>query len=143
MARDIKLLNFNFTKISIERAQKFTGSLEIKSDINIKNVEKQRNDLIKEDSLKIDFSFVIDYGELGRVAMDGFLSLLLDSKSTKDLLSEWKDKSIEKPSEIKMVVLNLILQKCSLRALQLEDEMGLPLHIQMPKLKVNPEEGSK
>ena len=39
------------------------------------------------------------------------------------------------PEEFRLSVFNLILKKSSLKALQLEEELNIPLHIAMPFLK--------
>ncbi len=135
--KEIRLLGFNLLKVEAEKNQDFKGKLEIKSNINIKNIEKHKLDLAKQDSLKIDFSFDIDYGELGKVILSGNLFLLTDSKSLKETLNSWKDKKLD--SEINMAILNIIMQKASLRAFELEEELGLPLHVQLPRLQAKTE----
>ncbi len=52
--------------------------------------------------------------------------------------------SIEKhESEINTLIINIILQRCTLRALQLEEELALPFHIQLPQAKLQAPKESK
>ena len=57
------------------------------------------------------------------------------NKGMKGLQVGWnKDKKM--PENFRMTLFNLILRKSSLKALQLEEEMNLPTHIQLPTLKI-------
>jgi hypothetical protein len=126
-----KLIGFNFTKINVEKNPNHQGEIKINSDIKILNVDKEKIDIMKQEALKIDFEFVIDYTSLGMVSIQGFLVLLIDAKMLKDALKNWKDKKAL-DNELQIPTINLILQKSTLRALQLEEEIGLPLHMPMP-----------
>jgi len=140
MAKQPQVLAFNFTKINVEKNPTYNGEIAIKSNISTSSIEKSNLELVKQETLKIDFLFDLDYGELGKVNIEGFMILLFDPKTTKDVLAEWKEnKKILK--EIKLSVFNIILRKCSLKSLQLEEEIGLPIHMQMPRF--NPEEEAK
>jgi hypothetical protein len=142
MAKDIKLIGFNFLKANVERNPEFKGDLKMKSDMKILSVEKDKLDLVKQETIKIGFEFKIDYGDLGKLELQGTLGLMLDSKTQKDLLSQWKENKISE--ELQVPILNIILQKSTLKALQLEEEFNLPLHMQLPRLDVKkPEEPSK
>ena len=39
------------------------------------------------------------------------------------------------PEEYKLTIFNIIMKKSNLKAIQLEDEMNLPLHISLPSIK--------
>ena len=141
MAPEIKILGFNFTKINAERNSNFKGKLEVKSNIHIASIEKEKLQISKTEAVKILFEFTINYGELGKVEIFGSMFLTLDSKSTKELLNGFKSGNV--PAEINALIINIILQKASLRALQLEEELSLPLHIQFPRLQPAQNQDSK
>ncbi len=133
MVQNTQILGFNFTKISVEKNQEYKGQTELKSNIDVSSIEKADIDLVK-DCLKIAFKFELDYGELGKILMHGFMILLLNPKITKETLSQWQNK--EKISEdVNRTILNIILRKCTLKAIQFEDEIGLPFHIQLPRVQ--------
>ena len=132
--KELKLLGFNFTKFLAQKNPDFKGNLEIVSNINIISLEKQKLEIIKEEAVKIDFNFTLDYKELGKIEILGNLLIMFDTKTQKQVLEEWKDKKL--PNDIRLAILNIILQRSSLKALQLEEELGLPLHIQLPRLKM-------
>jgi len=71
--------------------------------------------------------------------MQGFIILMVDDRSSKEALKEWK-KNKKLPKDLNQGLINLILQKCSIRALQLEEEMGIPFHIAMPRVKISDSE---
>jgi hypothetical protein len=134
MAKDTRLLGFNFTKINVEKNPKFSGNLKVKSNINIKSIEKHKLELAKQDSLRIEFVFDVDYGNLGKINLNGVMFITSDLKQIKDTLSKWKDTKAT-PTQLQVAIMNIILQKTSLKALELEEEIGLPHHIQLPRLQ--------
>ena len=137
MEQETKMLGFGFTGLNVKKYPDFKGKLEAKSDINITSVEKNKVDILNEEALKFDFTFEIDYKDLANIHFEGFLIFLVDSKLLKETLIQWKDKKI--PSNLRITALNIILQKCSLKALQLEDEFGLPYHITFPRFQASSE----
>jgi len=42
-------------------------------------------------------------------------------------------------NEESLAITNIILQKASIKALELEEELGLPPHIRLPSVKLNEE----
>lgn len=131
-----KLLSFGFTKLNIEKNVGKKLAEEIKSNIRIIEIDKSKIDIVKQDALRVNFEFEINYGDFGNVLICGFFIIAFNSKLIKEILKSWADKKI--PNEIRTMLLNVILQRSSLKALELEEEIGLPLHMQMPRLKINP-----
>ncbi len=138
MAREISLLGFNYNKISCQKYPNFKGKLEVKPNINIVSIEKHELNLIKQDAIKVVFSFNVNYKDLADVTLDGEMILRTDSKTQKEVLKGWKEKKFDQ--EIQTMILNLIMQKASIRAIELEDEMNLPIHIRIPRLEVSKKE---
>ena len=138
MARDISLLGFNFTKISAQRYPDFKGKLEVKPKINISSIEKHELSLVKQDAVKIKFAFGINYKDLADIDLEGDVILRTDASTQKEILESWKNKKLD--VEIQTVILNLIMQKASIKAIELEEEMNLPIHIKIPRLEVSKKE---
>lgn len=137
--KDLRLLGLNFSKIEAEKNSNYNGKLEIKQNINVETIEKFKPELAKQDTLKIKFSFEVDYGELGKINLKGTMFLSLDPKSLKEILKQWEAKKLSK--EFSLVAFNIIFQKASLKALQFEEELGLPPHVQLPRFQLS--DGSK
>ncbi len=138
MLKDIKLVGFRYSKIGVERVEDPEGELKITPNINIKSIEEHRSKTTKQDVLQIDFQFKIDYSSLGKVELEGKLYLSVDKKILKDTIDEWKSKKLGK--DINLIILNIIMQKASIKALELEEEMNLPPHIQLPRLQLDKKE---
>ncbi len=131
-----KLLSFGFTKLNVERNVGEKLAEEIKSDIRIIEVDRAKIDLVKQEALKVNFEFEINYGKFGKVLIFGFFIIGFNPKVIKEILKLWKDKKL--PADVKTMLLNIILQRSSLKALELEEEIGLPLHMQMPRIRIEP-----
>ena len=132
----MKIIGFSLTKISIERIEKIEGELKLDQNIDIKNIEKENIPISKDEALKIKFNFSINYSKnVAKVNFEGYLIILPEKDELKEILKLWKDKKI--PNEIRIPLFNFIMNKCNIKALNLEDEMGLPLHIPMPRISPN------
>lgn len=130
---EMRLVGSRFTKINAERNPNFNGKLEIKTNIKIQNLEKIKE---SKETIKIEYIFNIDYADLGEITIEGILFLALDAKKTKELIKLQKEKKFNTPEFI--TITNTIIQKASIKAFELEEELGLPIHIKLPT--VNPKE---
>jgi len=132
----MRLIGFNFGKISIEKTQDKLDGLKITTNIDISSLEEIKQDIFKsnESILRVKFSYNVNYEpSLAKLELKGDLVVSLDPILLKNALKEWKDKKI--PTELKTPLFNLILRKSTLKALELEDELNLPLHIPLPQIK--------
>lgn len=130
----MQVIGFNFTKISAERKKAPEGKIEIKSNINVKAIEPEKVELLKDkDVLKFSFEFSIDYNpSLANLQFEGFVLMMLEKSQAKEVQKKWKSKKIE--DSVRLPLFNLILTKCNLKALQFEEEFGLPTHVPLPRL---------
>ncbi|MCK5624574.1 hypothetical protein KAI04_01910 [Candidatus Pacearchaeota archaeon] len=133
----MKLLGFNFTKIQVERFKERVEGLKIGTRIDVSDIIEAKAGILKtkDDILSIKFIYGLDYEPgMAKLDLEGNLLISLESKKVKEILREWKDKKM--PDDFKIALFNLILRKSTLKALQLEEEMNLPIHIQLPSLKI-------
>lgn len=131
----MKLIGFNFTKINVERFGGSGKEIKVNTAMDISDIEKADVDFLKdkEDVLVVKFKYGLDFEpKFAKIEFEGSIILSLDSKQAKEALKEWKDKKVS--DNIKLFVFSIILRKSNVKALQLEDEMGLPFHIPMPKI---------
>jgi hypothetical protein len=136
----MRLVGFNFDKIHIEKTTSTLENLKISTKMDVIDINEIKPDLFKakEELLGVKFSFGLDYEpDVAKIDLVGTMLLSVDSKIAKEVLRGWKDKQI--PEEFRMTIFNIILKKATLRALRLEEEMNLPLHIQLPTLKKDQE----
>ncbi|MEK6889544.1 MAG: hypothetical protein AABW80_05565 [Nanoarchaeota archaeon] len=143
----MKVIGFNFTKVSANRKPQLLKRLVINTNIEFLEIEKEKIEMLKDlDPLKIDFRFSVVYQNQeqanqkkekedkdAEVSFDGNIVLSADKEEAKDILKSWKKREV--PQTLKISLFNLILKRCSVRALALEEELGLPLHVGIPQIK--------
>lgn len=132
----MRIIGFNFDKISVERFKERTAELKIDTNIDVSEIEPIKSDLLKtkEDILRANFSYTVKYEpDFAEVSLKGTALLALDAKEAKEVLKEWKKKKM--PERFRTVLFNIILRKSALKSLHLEDEMNLPLHLPLPTLR--------
>nr|MBA4405186.1 hypothetical protein [Nanoarchaeum sp.] len=130
------IVGFNFEKIIVERQNKITGKLDIKNNLNITSVEKEKLNITNtEDVLKFNFNYTVNYEpNVGLINIAGHLLFMDNAKQVKDILTDWeKKKSL--PKELAPQILNTILAKCNIKSLSLSQEVGLPPHVRLPLIR--------
>ena len=137
----MKLIGFNINKISAEKISSDFKGLKIENNIKIEEINSTKADFFKkeEEILQITFNYILNYNpNLAKLAFSGSIILLVEQKEAKEILKQWENKEIAE--DIKIPLFNFILKKTNLKALELEDELNLPLHIQLPSLKTQKKE---
>ena len=132
----MKIIGFNFDKIHIEKISDTRKDLKINTNVDITDVKSSKQKLFqtKEEVIEIKFSYEVDYSpDIAKISLSGHVVLLIDSKTAKNFVKEWKNKKL--PEEHRLIIFNVIMKKSNLKAIQLEDEMNLPLHISLPSVK--------
>jgi len=132
----MKIIGFNFNKVYIERFSDDLKGLKTNTNIDVKNIKQLKQELFhtKEEVLEIKFGYDVDYSpDIAKISLFGNIILLVDSKTAKQFIKEWKNKKV--PEKYKLTIFNVIIKKSNLKAIQLEDEMNLPLHLSLPSLK--------
>jgi hypothetical protein len=115
----------------------------VNTDIMFQDVSKISLDMLKDgEGLKATFKFTVSYKEPSSkdvapndVVFIGHLILSVSKDESKEYLKSWKNKEL--PKDKVVLLYNYILKKCSVRALTLEEELNLPLHIPFPQIKHN------
>ncbi len=133
------IIGFGFEKIHIEKKEPYNREDQIQNRIRIEDIKesKLKADSKKEmPSLMITFSFEIDYGKAGGLELKGYVLYYDSEKVLKELMDEWK-KGHKLPPEFSTQIFNFVLLKSNIKGLQLEEEVGLPLHLRLPRFKVN------
>ena len=129
----IKLIGAKITKINAERNPNFDGKIELKTNIKIQKLEKIKE---SKEAVKIEYVFDVDYTNLGKISIEGTLFLSSEPKKIKELIKLQKEQKLNTPEYI--AITNLIIQKASIKAFELEEELGLPIHIKFPTVNFQP-----
>ena len=133
----MRIIGFNLSKVLVERKEKLGSKPKINQNIDIKEVEKEKVPFSNDNALKIKFNFTIQYSDnFAKLEFEGFVIVLPNEDELKKFLTSWKKKQV--PEESRIFLFNFIMNKCNVKALELEDEMNLPLHVPLPRLSPQP-----
>lgn len=131
----MRLVGFDFKKISVERFKDQAEDLKFNTKVDISTIDTIKSDIFrsKEELLKVEFLFSVMYEpEFAKIEITGSIILAVEPRIAREVLRGWKDKQTSE--EFRIFMFNIILRKSNIKALQLEDELGLPLHIPLPTL---------
>ena len=137
----MQVIGFNFTKIYAERTLEQLQPSAINTNIEFINMVPETIALLKDqEALKITFKFSVVYNDSsqkkevkqGEAVFEGVIVIATPRGQTKELIKGWKKKDL--PSDFQLPLFNLILRRCTPKALDLEDQVGLPTHIPLPHL---------
>lgn len=128
----MRILGFNFTKLAGERTKTMNTPHSINVNVEFLDLVKDKIDFIKDDEV---FNILYKYGvlytdkddktkKIAEIAFEGNLILSTTKEEAKDILKHWKKKEL--PSEVKVFLYNVILNKCAIKTIQLQDELTLP-----------------
>ena len=134
------IVGFNFKKINVERKEKLVRGMKVVYNMDIANVYGQDFSLNKSKSHKIlgfDFNFTVNYGpKIADLAIGGTVNFMLPTEEFDKVLELWKkDKKL--PKAVSVPVINVILDRCNIKALELEQDLSLPTHLPMPSIGAN------
>ena len=134
------IINYRLDKITIQKKNKPKGPIEAKNNLKVTNiVEESIPSLTKEKALNIQFTFLVNYEpNIASLEIAGSVTYMNDQKTIKEIMENWaKNKKIKK--EIAAPVFNFVLSKCNVKALRLEEDLELPFHVPIPRIKTKSE----
>ena len=130
----------NFDKIVVEKHEAPASQVSIKNNLFIKDI-KEHELLLGEQKrtvLKFEFEFSVVYEpKVGSLVLNGHV-IFLDENTKIEIINNWKKKK-DIDQKVMEQVLNLALYKCTVKALDLAQELNLPAHMRMPRVKTNQE----
>ena len=132
----MRVIGFNFKKISIDKKKEPTNDLNINTDIQIKDIQLKKADLFKDqDILNIEYEFKITYmPDFAEVFFHGNVSLLMEKEEDnliKKIMKSWKTKQVEE--DLRLPLFNIIFARCNLKSMEFEEAVNLPFHIPTPR----------
>ena len=144
----MQIIGFGFTKITAFKLENFTrNTTNINTTMEFINVTKEEIKLLKDNNegLKLNFKLSIDYtlqhsdkkqdkqDKQGEISFEGYLVISVSKEESKNIQKSYKKKHM---SPVLLTPLyNFLLRKCAPKAMDLEDEIGLPLHIPIDQIK--------
>ncbi len=135
------VVGFSFIKMLAERKKAPTEAIKINSDVKVTNVVK---DMVgKEENLaRFEFEFTLNYGEPGELLLTGEVLFMDEPAKVKQIIENWKKQQAVE-AKILTQVLNAVLYRANIKALELMQEVGLPSHINLPKFVEGPAPSSQ
>ncbi len=131
------IVGFNFTRMVAERKAAGSGEISVQMGLVFKDVTKAELKISDKTrgGLKYSFEFTTSYTpDLGSIVLTGDIVDILDLQTVKALIKSWeKNKTLD--DEKILDVYNTALGRCSLQAVLLSKEMGLPSPIPLPRRK--------
>ncbi|VVB80154.1 Uncharacterised protein [uncultured archaeon] len=132
----MKILAFNFEKLSAERLSNTKDNIKVGTHVDISDISEVKAELLSPSGLilGVKFKFSLDYApNFAKVEIAGHFLVEVDKSLGEKTLKEWKNKKLT--DEIQYSLINVILEKSTLKALDLEEQIGIPLHFPMPSYK--------
>ena len=119
------------------------GKIEIKYHFDITDIAKEEVPLVKEDAvLRFNFKYSINYEpKFASMTFEGAILVMLQPDQSKEILKEWKKNKIS--SSLRVALFNLLISRCSIKALQLTEDLSLPPHIPFPKISLQDKDKEK
>ncbi len=134
----MRLVGFGFNKISAEKKSDNFKDLKINTGIDISSIKEVKSEYFKskEELIGVTFEYTISYEpDYGKLNFTGNVLLGLENKQFKEVLRRWKDKEL--PDDFRLILFNIILKKSSIKAMELEEDLNMPLHVPLPSLTLN------
>lgn len=145
----MNLIGFNFTKVSGEVFERFEQDYTVSTGIEFLDVSKDTITTLNNlDALKLKFEYKISYSlkkeekkegnktltgkPKAEIAIAGEVIFSADKEEVKDIMKAWKKKDL--PISVKIPVYNLIMKKSLIKAVQIQDELVLPVTVPIPQL---------
>jgi len=135
----MRIIGFNFTKISIEKLKEpseLKEQLKINTQIDVPELTEVKSHILKtkEEIIGAKFTYGVNYKpDFAKVELEGRILVAVEPKVAKEIFKQWKKKKM--PEDFRLLLFNVVLKKSSLKALYLEEELNLPLHMPMPSFK--------
>lgn len=138
------IIGENLESIHAER-KKVQQTMEVK--ITPKLIGAEREDAPKPSdkaAIKYKFNFLVDYGkEGGKIELIGDIIYVDTNDMITKLIDEWKkDKSI-KNENLRVAIMNRVLEIGYRQAIPMSDQVKLPIPLQMPRFAIKTPEEKK
>ena len=131
----MKYAGFRLNKVEAERHENETprGNINVNSNFNLGKSKKE--DLKdKRNVFGFEFTYTIKYEEFATLSFKGVVFIELESED-KSLIKELESSETSKDNDLRKFILDIVLAKTHVESLHLEERLGLPFHIQSPRVK--------
>ena len=132
----LTIIGFNFSKLLAQQKKPAKGNLKIGTNVKIDSLE--RSNLVFDNdrgAVKVTFTYKVNYDpDIGTIELQGDIMFMQEKKVVDQLLKEWEEKKTV-PKKVSSSLVNSIMQKCTIQAMIMTKDIGLPPPMPMPKVK--------
>lgn len=137
------IIGFAFDKVLAENRAKAKGEKfnKVETHIVIDNISEEKASIeVKDKLIRLDFVFELAYDpKVADIVLGGHVDYVGPAKEIKKLLADWEKDRQNLEFDAVRNILNLVLVKSNIKALELSQEVGLPPHMPMPLMTKQPE----
>lgn len=142
----MKLIGFNFNKISGNRFTPLKKGYTLSNNIEFTDVKEHKVEFIANaEAVEFYFEYILSYldsdtkkeSKFAEIQISGSLVFTVSKDESKNIFKAWKKKEIS--PEIKVGLLNLIMQKTSPKSIAMQENLSLPLFFP-PKVQLKAKE---
>jgi len=133
----MKIVGHNISKILAEKKDTPKGKITLNTNIDINHISELNFDTItpKGKLLGVNYTLTFTYDpDFAKIELKGSFIIEIAKELAEKAIKDWETKKVD--SDLHLLLTNIILQKSHLKALQLEEELGLPLHFQLPEISL-------
>jgi len=123
----------NFLSIEAKREAKL-GKVTIKNNLSIADVVKMNMNFgnVKQEGLRFVYKYESTYApKVGSIKIEGDVLYVEAPEKCKELLEQWKTKKLDQ--KVMAEIMTTALRKCSIKALNLSQDLNLPSPIKIPR----------
>jgi hypothetical protein len=127
----MRIIGFKLDKILAERFKDPKGNLTVNSNFKLDNITRKKELETKDPVFSFEFVYTMDYDDVAKVEFKGIIFAEVDDKK---LAKEFEKENNVTDSEARKVILDFLLFKTHVESLHLEEKLGLPFHVQSPRV---------
>ena len=134
----MRYLGLKLNKVSAEKFKEPSkGEIKVNSNFNLGSAEKEKTPSdLKNPVFGFNFNYSLEYGDSARIEFNGVVYLeLSDPKVIKEI--EKTKKTMD--DNLKKAILEIVFARTHVESLHLEEKLGLPFHIQSPRVTLKEE----
>ena len=135
----MKYAGFKLMKVEAEKEEDKNPSGNINVNSNF-NLGKSKKEDLKDKRIVygFEFTYTIKYEEFATLSFKGIVFIELENED-KSLIKELESSETSKDNDLRKFILDIVLAKTHVESLHLEERLGLPFHIQSPRVKFGEE----
>jgi hypothetical protein len=134
----MNIINISFTSINANRQTAPRGNVSISNNVKVESVEETKLGAgDARQAYKVLFSFKTQYmPNFATIDLKGEVLVLDSSDEVEKMMNQWnKEKKLDVNAA--RIILNNVMNRCSLEVILLSRELGLPSPIPLPSIKAD------